>query len=552
MFRTMRIDPWLAGILLMAIPLFVFQLSWGLPNGNSSWAADAMGPVTTLGIVKRSFSEFNSGWYYFKYPLGYPYLLVLVAAPYLVWLRVSGAWSAPSSKYPYGFEDPEHALWMISMSGRLLSVAFALGVVAVTYGIANRLLGKWPARLAAFWMATAYPIIYYAHTTNLDIGYLFWLLLALYAGIVAAQSDEALPWVTLGVAAAMAVSSKEQGFAFLLPLPLLAIGSRMRSRGAAVLWSSGVVAMAVSAIATALLANNVLFNPLGFVARLAYLLGKPLEPVSVRLAPVEFALWKGAKEWVYVRQLWDGVESTLGWPVVFLGIAGLVMVLLRYRRAALWLLLPAASQYYLSLRGLDLITLRYLLPISATVAILAGVAISDLYGWAGDSPRRRLVSAIALLTCALALARGVETHWLFATDTRYQAEEWLAEHAAATPGADVFEYYQKETYVPRFRGEPEGRFVPMKNRSIDELVARNPTGVVLSSASDKSIAHIWNPDWRETRDLLKPVPEARRLQEALQSGELGYRVAATFKQEPRLLRLRITSLAPEITIYVRD
>jgi hypothetical protein len=548
-FPSIRLDPWLAGILLLAAALFVWHLSWGLPNGNSSWAADAIGPVTTLGIVHHSFSEWNSGWYFFKYPLGYPFLLFLVATPYLAWLRISGGWHSPSSKYPYGFDDPESALLMISMTGRLLSVAFALGTVAVTYAIGNRLLGRWPARIAAFGMATAYPIIYYAHTTNLDIGYLFWLLLALYAAIVAAESQRAMPWATLGVAAAMAVSSKEQGFAFLLPLPLIALAKRARRDGVAAVWSRGSLTMAAAAVVTALLANNVLYNPMGFVARLAFLLGRPLEPVSVRLAPVEFALWKGAKEWVYVRQLWDGVESTLGTPLVCLAILGLVSVLFRHRRAALWLLVPAACQYYLSLRGLDLITLRYLLPISAVAAVLAGLAVVEGYRSAPSAGWRMAVATLAVAVCGLGAARALETLWLFDTDPRYRAEEWLATRAA--PG-EIYEYYQKKTYVPRFRGDVSGRFVEMEDRSVDAFVARNPAGVVLSSASDKSIAHRWNPDWRETRDLLAAVPEALRFQRALENGELGYREAASFRQDPALLRLRITSLAPEIKIYVRD
>jgi hypothetical protein len=542
-------DPWLVIILLVAALLFLAQLAWGLPNGNHSWAADAIGPVTTLGIVYRSFAQWNSGWYFFKYPLGYPFLLFLVASPYLAWSYLTGQWRAPKADYPYGFEDPERALFAISMAGRLLSVAFALGVVAVTYGIANRLLGRWPARLAAFAMATAYPIIYYAHTTNLDIGYLFWLLLALYAAIVAADSKRMAPWLILGVAAAMAVSSKEQGFAFLLPLPFLSVGKLVRADGWRAIWSRNPIAMACGAIGTVVLANNIWFNPLGFVARIAYLLGRPLEPVSARLAPVEFALWKGSKEWVYLRQTWDGIESTLGLALLCLGIAGIGVLLWRHARAAVWLLVPAFSQYYLSLRGLDLITLRYLLPISAIVAIAAGVALETVFRLCRTRRARAGALAVTVSVVGLSAARAVETQWLFATDSRYRAERWLDEHLR--PGA-VVEYYQKETYVPRFLGDVRGHFIEMGDRSVAGLRQRNPDAIVLSSASRKSIAHIWNPDWRETRDLLTPVAEAIELKQAIERQTLGYRKAVTIGQEPRLLRLRITSLAPEITIYVRE
>jgi hypothetical protein len=529
--------------------LFSLQLSWGLPNGNSSWAADAIGPITSIGIVRRSFAEWNSGWYYFKYPLGYPFLLFLSAGPYLAWLLLTGGWRSPTSAYPYGFEDPERALFVMAMLGRCLNVAFALGVVVVTYGIARRLLGRWPARIAAFFLATAYPLIYYSHTTNLDISYLFWLLLALYAAIAAAASHRIEPWAVLGVAAAMAVSTKEQGFAFLLPLPILALGWRVAANGIAELWSRRSLVMAATAIATVIVANNLWYNPLGFVARIAYLLGRPLEPVAVRLAPVEFALWKGAKELVYVRQMWDGVESTLGTPVLCVAVVGLVALVLRHRTAAVWLLVPTAAQYYLSLRGLDLITLRYVLPISAILAILGGLALTETYRWAGARPCRVATVVLGVALAALAMARAVDMHWLLYADPRYRAEAWIEEHGR--PG-EIVEYYQKETYLPRFAGAVRGEHIEMDDRSIEAFQARRPWGALTSSASIKSIAHGWNPDWRETRDLLKAVPRALQFQDALARGELGYREAAVFRRDPALLRLRITSLAPEIVIYVRE
>jgi hypothetical protein len=75
--------------------------------------------------------------------------------------------------------------------------------------------------------------------------------------------------------------------------------------------------------------------------------------------------------------------------------------------------------------------------------------------------------------------------------------------------------------------------------------------IVTSSASHKSITHSWTADWRETRSLLTPEPAAVDLLSALESGALPYRVAAAFRREPRLIRNRITSIAPEIVVYVR-
>jgi hypothetical protein len=392
-----RPDYWLLAILMLSAVLNSWHLRWGLPNGNMSWAADAIGPVTALSVARRTFGSFNSGWFYFKYPPGWPFLLVLSAAPYLGMLYLTGGWRHPSAQYPYGFADPEHALFVMAMIGRALSVTFGVATAAAAYGIANRLFGRAAARWSAVLVATAYPIVFYAHTTNLDISYCFWLVAALYAAIVASRTPRALPWAALGFAAAMALSTKEQGFAFLLPLPFMALAVRLREAGGVrarwqppTFWMLGVGAL------TLLLANNVPINPLGFVGRIAYLLGHPLGTVQARLAPVEFSLWKGAKEWVYVQQLWDGLSSSLGLVLLATSAVGAVAVW-RSPRAAIWLWVPIASLYYLSLRGLDLITLRYLLPVTVVALIFAAALLASR--WPG-SPRSAWRGPSKWTTCS--------------------------------------------------------------------------------------------------------------------------------------------------------
>jgi hypothetical protein len=545
--RDAGCDRWLLGILALSAILNAWHLTWGLPNGNSSWAADAIGPVTALGIARRAL-HWNSGWFYFKYPPGWPFVMVIAWAPYLAWLYVTGGWRAPSGTYPYGFADPEHALYVLAMLARVVNVGFGVGTVALAYGIANRVLGRGAARWSAFLVATAYPIVYYAHTSNLDIGYCFWLILALYCAIVASDTERPLAWIGMGAAAGMALATKEQGFAFLLPLPIMTLAVRVRRTGSRrAVWRAPTLWMIGAGALTLLLANNALLNPMGFLGRIAYLLGHPLGHVDARLAPVEFAVWKGRKEWVYVRQVWDGLESSLGLPL--LAVAGLgALTIWRRPRAALWLLVPTVVMYYLSLRGLDLITLRYLLPVTVVASILAGAALAALWARATPTPARWVVGAALAGLAVLSLARAIELDRLLAADARYQAEAWMAAQLPAGARAEV---YQKPAFVPRFRGGIEGRFVPVAQRSRAALLERAPDVIVTSSASRKSITSIWTADWRETGSLLTPQPAAVDLLAALEGGQLPYRVGAVFRQDPVLLRNRITSVAPEITIYVR-
>ncbi len=547
-------DPALWAILAVSAALGIYQINWGLPNGDHSWAADALGPLTVLSIVRHSTASWNSGWFYFKYPLGYPLLLLLVDAPYLGLLRLTGQFRHPKAAYPYGFVHPESALHTMALLGRGVSLACILGTVALTYDVGRRLFGRTVGLLAAWLVATAYPMVYYAHTTNLDAAYLFWLVLALWATVVAAETDRRWAYVVLGIAAAMAVSTKEQGFAFLLPLPVLIALRRLQLSGTSagdarewgrILWNPATRAGLLATVITVVVANNVLYNPSGFVNRIVYLSGHPVPGVTARLAPVAFGLFKGwGKEWQYVWQLADGIESSLGGPIFVVALAGAGYVLWRRRWwPGAYLLVPALVQYYLSLRALDLITLRYTLPLSVILALCAAAVCAA----AVTGRSKRLPALLVFGLCALGLARAVDLDLVLRNDSRYRAEAWMRAHVAASSTVEI---YQKAVYLPRF-DDMNVDEVALEQRTEAGIAERRPDLVVISSAAKKGITHRWNPDWRRGHTLLVKDPEAAAFLAALEGQRLSYRVAARFAQRPALLRLRITSLCPTITVFER-
>lgn len=549
-----RPDPWLLATLAVSACLGLYQLRWGLPAGEHSWAVDGLEPLTVFGILSASFRKWNSGWFYFKYPLAYPLSLGATFAPYVGYLFLTGQWGRPTSASPHGFARPEEALFLLAFLGRCLSVVFTLGTVAAAYGICRRLSGSQAAGLGAWLVATCYPVVYYAHTMNVDASYLFWLFFALYCAIVASDTDRGLPWWGFGLAAAMAVSTKEQAFGFLLPLPILALASRARVHGIArACWSRAALLMTVAAIGTAVIVNNALFNPLGVVARLAFLLGVPLKPVDVPLKPVAFAWFKGAQEWIHLDQLRDGLSSALGGPLALVAIAAMVTVW-RVRRTGVWLVVPGLAYYYLSLRGQELITMRYSLPLAVLACLLAAVLLGELRASAQSGAARTVALSATLIIALLSLARGIELDLLLRNDSRYEAEAWMKAHLPAGSRGEISqgEIYQKATYLPRFPKHVSVTFVPIHERSMVAVEQRHPDFIVLSSASRKSISHVWNPDWRTTGMLLVRAPEAQRFLDALERETLAYRRVVVFRQEPWLLRPRITGLCPEITIYRRE
>jgi 4-amino-4-deoxy-L-arabinose transferase-like glycosyltransferase len=541
-------DGWLIAILVVAAVLDLWHLRWGLPAGEHSWAVDAIDPPTALAIVAHSVRPWNSGYFYFKYPPAYPFLLCAAFAPYLAYLAATHQWVGPKASFPYGFAHPEHALTVLALIARGLNVAFALGTVALAYAIARRLWGRWAARVAAWLVATTYPLVFYAHTSNVDASYAFWLLLALLAAIRASESDAARRWVLLGVAAGLAMATKEQAFGFLLPLPFLAVLARFRAhRTLAVLWSRPVVAMAIAAAVTAVIANNALLNPFGVIARLAYLTGHPITHVSAPLKPVAFAWFKPDLERTYLAQLWDGLDSAFGASLAVLALFGLLASVWSSRGRA-WVLLPACGYYYLSLRGQQLITLRYMIPLVLVLGIAAGALLVQIVSAMPRGGGRVAMIAAAAVLALANLGRSAELDWLLTTDARYRAEDWLATRWSAGGRGEV---YQKSVYLPRFRPPLQVEEVPIAERTIDGLTRRSPDFIVVSSVSEDTISHVWSPDWRETGGLLQPVDAAVAFDRALKADQLGYVVGHRFRQQTRLLRPRITNVAPEIAVYVR-
>jgi len=208
-------------VLITTLLAGLTALAWGLPNGNRTWAADSVAPMTPYSVAYHVFAEHgpNSGYFYFKYPVGHQLLLAAVGSPVLAWAALTGNLRSVSTDYPFGMEDPEPVLATLQIAMRLLSVLLSLGLVAAVAGTARRLTSPRAGLFAAVAVLGSYPFLFYQHTTNVELPYLFWAFLALYSVVRASESGASPRWMWLfGLAAAMAVSTKEQivGFVILI------------------------------------------------------------------------------------------------------------------------------------------------------------------------------------------------------------------------------------------------------------------------------------------------------------------------------------------------
>ncbi len=545
------------GFLLAAsLTLNVVALHWGLPNGNRTWAADALQPLTPLSVGRHVwFGEpWNSGWFYFKYPVGHPNLLLAAQAPVLVWMRWTGELGRPSPRYPHGFRNPEWSLSVLALVTRAVSALLGVGCVWLTYATVALYLPHVAAWLAASVLAGSAPFVFYSHTSNVDVPLLFWLMLSLWAALRSARSGSMLASAVAGAAAAMALLTKEQGIGFLAAVPLVwLIEARAgRTLCARALWRHAALAGLVFAGTTVGVAN-VAWNPSGYWNRWRFLMGTLPEEIRQRYAPYQFftrvpraVTWQ--EEMTKLGRVSDSLARSLPPGGKWLALAGLVALVVSAPRLAVVAATLTASYYLGSLRALELVPIRYTLPVLwVATATLGGFAVavsrlvirSGLPAWIG--------TAAVSVWLAWSLAPGAEVVRLLLRDPRYDAEAWLQGFSTQAKRVEV---YQPETYLPRFPKRWSVVRVPLAERQIERFWARSPDLVVLSSGGKAGLVGRYARSWRPGEQLFTESALAREFFRALRAGELGYDVGPVFARWT-WLDLRIHSLNPTIEVYTR-
>ena len=217
----------LALVLLLALALFAYGISWGLPSPRG-WAGDEILPQAVRQAVNKGFS---GGWHT-KYPPFHYVLLALVQTP-LRWLRSS------------------HETLMLA--GRWLSVVMALGTVWLIYRTGREIYGRRSAVFAALTTALIPPFVYFAKTANVDGPFLLWVAASFLFYIRIFDRHRLRDYVLFAVCAMLAVGTKDQAYGLyvLSPLPILISLHRHRAREGATGWLGALLDRRVLAAAGA-------------------------------------------------------------------------------------------------------------------------------------------------------------------------------------------------------------------------------------------------------------------------------------------------------------
>lgn len=433
-------------VLLGSLALNAIGIGWGLPN-YVDWSVDTVAPYRVLEGMEQRFSD---GWWD-RYPPFHLAILGVLYAPYLAYLDATGRLG--SAVTMEGLQDPLHTFGNLILIARVVSVLMGVGVVFVVYLIVRRLFDERPAIFASLIVALNHQFVFYAHSANHDVPYLFWSMLGVYGFVGVLQRGAPRDYVTFALCATLAICAKDQAYALFLLSPLAILwvrwGERSREedplgRAARVLLDRRNLLAVAVAVTAFVLAQNLLFNFSGFVAHVRYITG--FQQFSV--TPAE-----RLKLMVMVAA---HVADGMSLPLFAASAAGTAYCGLRLPRAALPLLILPISYTAMFLNVALYTYPRYVLPIALVMSFFGGKVLADL--WSGDVGRNAPRTAIAAAARAVivaaflyAAAIAVQLDVLLLKDPRYAAERWLERNTE--PGAIVETLalpYAVETWYPRF------------------------------------------------------------------------------------------------------
>jgi YYY domain-containing protein len=497
----------------------------------------------------------------------------------------------------------------IYLVGRALSGVMDLLCVLLVYLTAKRLYGTKPALVGAFLLAVTVLNIQQSHYFTVDTSTTLYVTLALYMAVRVAQGEGWKSTVGLAIAFGLAVAAKISVLSFLLVIglayllrylapaqePTLADGPPRAWRARVGRWwvslhvreESGEQAptqldrLLLVGMRTAVALVGILIVAL-FVFRLAQpqaftgpgLLNFKVNPRWQQDMDYIRKLVSGqidyppSHQWAAREPVWYMLKNLLLWGMGLpLGLAvwasWAYMAYEIYFRRKWAHLLPwvwmTFTFFYQSIQFVK--TVRYLLPIYPTMALMAGYGLWRLWQWARNGQalsvgwrRWARIGAYALV----AVVMVGTTFWALAFTsiytrpvTRVAASRWMYQNLpqGSTIGWEVWDD-PLPLNVDGRNASIEFRQIKMENYWEDLPEKREQLLQILDEVQYISLSS--NRLYGSIPRLPTRYPMTTRYYEALFSGELGFDELITFTSRPRLLGIEINDDDSDESFTVYD
>ena len=362
--------------------------------------------------------------------------------------------------------------------GRLVSAAYGVGTVVVTWLLARRILGEAGALLATLLIPATFIVIQYGQLMRSDTAGMFFAVLALWLAVRAMERRRGRDWVVTAVAIGLAMSSRYIFATLLFPYLVAVVLSMSWARGKPLIDASRVRAFVVPLAA-------LLAVPLTFAVTSPYVV------LKVRSFPIDGAVHSGADGLSPIGNLLWYVDtispSTFGWAVLAVSAVGLV-ALARSRPRPAAVLVAYVASYLVGVSISPLHWDRYIIPVVPVVGVFAAAgamaiasAVARAAARSGSAARKATVSAtvvVMFLLLAPSLAATVASvrQWS-GPSTRAVVTDWVTRNLPADSRI-VQEF--STTYLPSAPGH-DLRVFALPDRTLDQYRADGYRYLITSS-----------------------------------------------------------------------
>jgi len=420
--RTAR-DP-RAWLVAAAVIFASVGLTWGLP-GSDTWAEDAISPRScALFAIAQTYLP----GHFHQYPPLHMALLTLTSLPWVA-TTIARMGTADGAALEAALIAPS-IMTPVEVCARLVALAMFAGIVWNVTTLFTRIAGKRGGLAAGAIVVTNATLVYYAHTGNLEVPYLFWSSWALLElDRVLAGEPRAL-YAMAAVTCAVLTKDQAAGlFVLTLPACVIARPGLLRERRT---W----IAVAASALVFAIV-SGALPNPSGFTRRIATLFGPASEDWSPYPKTLDGRI-------AIARDALLSVPRYASWLLAVAACAGVFLAATTRRGLervrALLPLLAAVSFTLVFTLGARRTEDRFLLPQSVLLFPYAGFALEASLG-----SKRWWIAAACILAFTPPLLATLSLDATLLTDSRYAAERFLS---TLPPGTRV-EAYGGSHFLPR-------------------------------------------------------------------------------------------------------
>lgn len=494
-------------------------IKWGLPNA-SSWNSDSIAGIKTVRMIPRLYKSWRvvdqqgnlredaqGKPVIERYPRAQFFIVGNIYKPFLTnWKNNPMRYQDPRTGQAYTRWESVERISTLILISRIVAVIMAIGTVLGVFAT-TRLLCRdtLAAFLAAMVVMFSAEFTYFSHIGALDTPVTFWFIWTAYWVIRALQKSTHRYFILTGIFAGMVVCTKEASYGHLAGLAIFVIAAAIHHNYKQSKSISSIVKVICEKrlwlafacfSAVFIIMNNVITDWPAFMARVNHWRSIKLDYGGGPYYQLQL-----------LAKAFTCISEDCGLWMALALIASFIYCLSRHRIKLLWAIAPFVMFHLLVTIGALQVQARYHLPSLTCLAVMFGIAASDLLTNKRIPAVVRTIPLIAVLILAAMYAVAVDAEMIY--ESRYRAEDWIRKNV--NKQRDVITFISPTTYMPRSASEGFNIRYSFENMTTAKSLQDRPKLIAL--------ADMWYMD---------PIHFDQDFRQKLLAGQLGYQKIAEF------------------------